>query len=162
MSITHLIHQYAGYDRWANGLFVERLSTEPAGTLDAPVRSSFPSLRSTVLHLRDAINAWYRRLDGLPPQWPAEASNDLDGLLRYGSLYHAKVLAMDEEALLGTVRYTDLRGNPHAQPAWQMIMHACNHASYHRGQLVTIMRGLGLDAVPSTDLVKYQRSLPQE
>lgn len=161
MSLTHVIHHYADYDLWANGLFVGRLSTEPAVILDAPVKSSFPSLRSTLLHMRDAINAWYRRLEGLPPQWPAEQGIDLDGLLRYATLFHAKVQAMDEQALLHTVRYTDLRGNAHQQPAWQMIMHACNHASYHRGQVVTIMRGLGLEAIPASDLVKYQRSLVQ-
>lgn len=161
MITTALIHQYVDYDRWASMLFVQRLSAEPPAVLDAPVASSFPSLRSTVLHLRDAINAWYRRLDGLAPQWPAEEGTDLEGLLRHGGLFHAKVKAMDETALSRTVNYTDLRGNAHAQPAWQMIMHACNHATYHRGQLVTIMHALGLKDIPSTDLVKYQRSLPR-
>ncbi len=159
MTITQLVHQYADYDRWANAQFIERLSAEPDAVLDAPVKSSFPSLRGTVLHLRDAINAWYRRLDGLPPQWPAEGGGDIGGLLWYGALFHAKVLAMEEAALIGPIRYTDLRGNQHEQPAWQIIMHACNHATYHRGQLVTIMRTLGLEGIPPTDLVKYQRTL---
>jgi uncharacterized damage-inducible protein DinB len=41
-----------------------------------------------------------------------------------------------------------------------MLMHAFNHASYHRGQAVTIMRQLSLEEIPALDLVVFQRSLP--
>jgi uncharacterized damage-inducible protein DinB len=80
-------------------------------------------------------------------------------LLKYAVRLHDRVLGMDEAALLTVKNYKDLRGNPHAQPAWQMIMHALNHGTYHRGQVVTMMRVLELEDVPNSDLVRYQRSL---
>jgi uncharacterized damage-inducible protein DinB len=47
----------------------------------------------------------------------------------------------------------------HVQPVWQMLLHCFNHASYHRGQVVTMMRQFDLDEIPALDLVVYQRSL---
>ena len=54
MNATELIAHYADYDQWANARLVERLMREPAAVLDAPVKSSFPSLRDTLMHIRNA------------------------------------------------------------------------------------------------------------
>ena len=45
MSANELIKHYADYDQWANTRLVERLQREADAVLDAPVKSSFPSLR---------------------------------------------------------------------------------------------------------------------
>jgi uncharacterized damage-inducible protein DinB len=161
MTIKPLLDQLAAYDLWANTRFIDRLSKENDAMLDAPVPSSFPSLRATLLHIRDAGNTWCGRLTGTPTTWPAEEARDIGSLLKYTVRLRDQVLGMDDAALLAVMNYTDLRGHPHAQPAWQMIMHALNHASYHRGQVVTMMRVLKLDEVPNSDLVRYQRSLPK-
>jgi uncharacterized damage-inducible protein DinB len=39
-------------------------------------------------------------------------------------------------------------------PRWQIVLHAINHTSFHRGQIVTILRGLGVQP-PNTDLTAY-------
>lgn len=39
-------------------------------------------------------------------------------------------------------------------PRGQIILHAINHTSYHRGQIVTMLRMLGVQA-PNTDLTHY-------
>ena len=77
-----LLREYADYNLWANKRFVDRLCGAPEALLDAEVVSSFPSLRKTVLHIRDAENAWMCRLDNMPVPWPAEDSFDLEGRLR--------------------------------------------------------------------------------
>ena len=72
---------------------------------------------------------------------------------------HDKVLGLGEQQLLEPVDYTNLKGDPFTQPRWQLLMHCFNHATYHRGQLVSIMHQLELDEVPNTDMVNYQRLL---
>ena len=42
-------------------------------------------------------------------------------------------------------------------PVYQMLHHVFNHATYHRGQLVTMLRQLGIDKVPSTDFSAFCR-----
>lgn len=155
--LSTLIHQYAAYDRWANAAFVDRLAEEPEATLDRHAASSFPTLRGTLMHIRDAENAWFLRLTGATMRWPAEPGQALDTLMPYVERFTGYAMALDEEGLLATCRYRDLKGDPYAQPAWQMIMHCINHGSHHRGQVVTQMRALGLERVPRTDLVAFQR-----
>lgn len=157
MMIKELVHEYAAYGHWANARFVERLAHEPDEVLDAVCPSSFPSLRNTLLHIRDAENAWTRRMVGEAQVWPADASISLDSVMPFADRFLRTVQRMDEHALLTEHSYKDLRGNPHSAPAWRMVMHCVNHGTQHRGQLITMMRALGLDGIPPNDLVVFQR-----
>jgi uncharacterized damage-inducible protein DinB len=159
MRMKQLIDHFAAYDSWANARFVDRLLQEPDEVLDRQVPGSFPSLRATLLHIRDAEHVWYCRLTGTRHSWPASADMDLRSVLAHGQLFHDHVLGLDEEALEVVHDYTDLKGNVHRQPAWQMIMHCCNHSTQHRGQLITMMRTLELSRIPANDMVVFQRSL---
>lgn len=150
-----LIYLYSAYDRWASTRIVERLQRESDSLLDRHVKSSFPSLRLTAAHIRDATGTWHERIFGAPR--PA-FEEDIGSLLRMSVLMHDAVHAQDEAQLLEAVQYANSRGQ-YVQPRWQLLMHCFNHASYHRGQLVTIMRQLDLAEVPNTDLVAYQRLL---
>ena len=161
MSIKPILDHYADYDRWANMRFVERLKAEAPTVLDALAPGSFPSLRTTLLHIRDAENAWWGRLTGTPTAWPAEASQDIATLVRHAERFNKLVHQLDEAGLMEQQTYKDLKGNAHVQPAWQMVMHCLNHSTQHRGQVITQMRSLVLVDIPSNDLVVYQRSLHQ-
>ncbi len=55
--------------------------------------------------------------------------------------------------------YNDLRGNPQAEPLFQQMQHAINHATYHRGQVVTMMRQVGAKPA-ATDLIVFYRTRP--
>jgi DinB family len=41
---------------------------------------------------------------------------------------------------------------------WRIALHVVNHASYHRGQITTMLRQLGREPI-GTDLMAYYRSL---
>jgi len=155
--MKELLAHYASYDHWANTRFVERLQHETDQILDRPVSSSFPSLRSTVLHIRDAENVWWGRLTGEKTQWPAEASSEITTLLPYSARLSAWVQHVGEVELARVAEYRDLRGNAYRQPVWQLLLHCFNHSTQHRGQLITLMRTLGLGDIPANDLVVFQR-----
>jgi uncharacterized damage-inducible protein DinB len=156
-----LLDHYAEYDRWANTRFVERLATEGDAVLDRPVPSSFPTLRATLLHIRNAEATWTARLQNATCPWPAEEERAIASLLKYTMALQDLVHGYDPNDLAQTVTYHDLRGNAHAQPRWQMLLHCFNHSTQHRGQLISMMRALELDAIPANDLVVFQRSLPR-
>src|SRR5690606_37807539 len=77
MQLHELLAHYAGYDLWANHRFVERLEQETDELLDREVKSSFPSLRETVLHIRNAEHTWLCRIKGEAYQWPAEPETSI-------------------------------------------------------------------------------------
>ena len=157
MRIKDFLDPYAAYDQWANAQIAGRLAREPDEVLDAPVKSSFPSLRATLMHMRDAECVWRQRSEGRQPTWPAEPSMGIGTFMAYVDRMRAHVHDLSEEELLSTFSYQDLRGNTHTQIRWQALMHCFNHSTYHRGQLVTIMRMLDLGEIPQLDMVVYQR-----
>ena len=67
--------------------------------------------------------------------------------------------ALSEADAVRVVSYRDLRGHEHGEPLWQLLQHVVNHSTYHRGQIITMLRQLGAEAV-STDLVAYYRQHP--
>ena len=158
-AIAALLYEYAAYDLWANTRFVDRLRREPDAILDVQTPNSFPSLRKTVLHIRDAENAWMCRLLGEPVPWPADEGDDLDGLLRVSKRLHDLTLSYDEAALHGEREYRTLKGDPFRSMVWRMLHHCFNHSTQHRGQLITMMRALDLAEIPANDLVVFQRTL---
>ncbi len=154
-----LIKHYADYDRWANHRYIDRLTMEPEGLLDREAPGSFPTIRQMMLHIRNAEHAWLMRVKEEPYNWPAEPDEDIRGLGRHCDLLHDHVSSLEDRDLLRVVEYSDTKGNRYRQPVWQMLMHCFNHSTQHRGQLITMMRHLGLKDIPANDLVVYQRQL---
>jgi uncharacterized damage-inducible protein DinB len=154
-AILHMAH----YGRWANLRVVQRLEQLPASMLDEPVPGSFPTLRATLLHIRDAENVWYCRIQGLPFQWPAGPSLEPASLITCSDRLCEWVEQATDSELQRTVEYRDLKGNMYQQPVWQLLLHCFNHATQHRGQLITQLRASGVTDIPANDLVVFQRSL---
>ena len=152
-----LLLQLARYNCWANRRYVERLDTLAQGMLDVPAPGSFPSLRSTLLHIRDAENIWWCRIKGQDYQWPASPSMETRSLLSCSDRLWELVEGATQLDLERIVEYHDLKGVVHGQPAWHMLLHCFNHSTQHRGQLITQLRALGVTDIPSNDLVVFQR-----
>ena len=53
--------------------------------------------------------------------------------------------------------YRSLAGKPGRSQFWQMVQHVVNHASYHRGQVTTMLRQLGAAPAQSLDLIAFYR-----
>jgi uncharacterized damage-inducible protein DinB len=64
-----------------------------------------------------------------------------------------------EEELQAGVNYTTMKGNSGNAPRYQMFMHVINHGTYHRGQLITMLRLVGLSELPASDLIAYYREV---
>lgn len=159
MDTAQLIQHYADYDLWANTRIAERLGREPDVVLDAPVKSSFPSLRATLMHVRNAEAAWFQRMSGIPQVWPAEPTEEFGTFIRHVKVMCDYARSLSTKDLLAVASYKDLKGNTHTSPRWQALMHCFNHGTYHRGQIVTMMRVLGLEDIPAMDLIVFQRLL---
>jgi uncharacterized damage-inducible protein DinB len=65
------------------------------------------------------------------------------------------VATLDDCKLQETLETTTLAGTFTA-PYWQMIQHVVDHSSYHRGQIVTMLRQLGVTP-PSTGMMRFYR-----
>ena len=64
---------------------------------------------------------------------------------------------LTDESVAASVSFTDLKGNPHTQPLWQIILHVVNHGTHHRGQVSGFLRTLG-HTPPPLDLIAFYRA----
>jgi hypothetical protein len=55
------------------------------------------------------------------------------------------------------IEYRLLNGTPGRTGFWQMLQHVVNHASYHRGQITTLLRQLGAEPPKSMDMIAFYR-----
>jgi uncharacterized damage-inducible protein DinB len=92
----------------------------------------------------------------------SDAFPDVVAVRRAWTEHEAKMRAflesLGEAGLTRVFEYTLLSGQPGASPFWQMLQHVVNHASYHRGQVTTLLRQLGASPAKSMDMIAYYRS----
>jgi uncharacterized damage-inducible protein DinB len=67
---------------------------------------------------------------------------------------------LDDRKLQETLAAT-MRTGTYTSPYWQMIQHVVDHSSYHRGQIVTMLRQLGVTP-PSTGLIRFYQDAAAE
>lgn len=150
------------YGSWANGLVfaaAEALSEEQLG---ASAASSFPSVGATLAHIVGAEWVWLRRWLGesptAVPSWvPKPSLAELKVQLAAVEAERTSLLAGLSDADLGrVVSYRNLAGQAYADELGGLIRHVVNHSTYHRGQVATQLRQLGVTP-PNTDLITYLR-----
>jgi uncharacterized damage-inducible protein DinB len=127
-------------------------------------RQQFQSIHETVAHIYAAEWAWHQRWQGNSPTalFPAEKLPDVASVRRAWSELEANVRAflagLGEAGITRVFEYRLLNGSEGSSPFCQMLQHVVNHASYHRGQVTTMLRQLGAQPGKSMDLIAYYRT----
>jgi uncharacterized damage-inducible protein DinB len=148
------------YTRWADVRMLSAVSTLTPEQFTKDLGSSLKSVRDTVAHIASAQWIWLSRWKGESPKgmWTAADYPTLAAVRdRWDPVaadLAAFVAAQTGESVAKTLHYKNLKGEPHAYPLGQLMLHAVNHSTYHRGQVTTLLRQLGAQPV-STDLVLY-------
>ena len=171
--MKEILQTYTTYNLWANTIIIELLKTH-SSLLDKEVKSSFTSLRKTMHHIFFAEEIWHKRLHGESPASLPEPTSDFTVFtqqLLVRSQSYVDLVASPrpspqgegannsvEKYLQTACSYKAVNGTPYTNPHWQMIMHCMNHSTYHRGQIITILRELGVTSLPTTDLMAYFRN----
>ena len=66
------------------------------------------------------------------------------------------VTQLTSQELERVIHYKNVAGDEFSNPVWQTLHQLTNHATYHRGQVVTLLRQLGVKPV-ATDLIAFYR-----
>jgi len=152
------------YHYWARDRMLAALTAITPEQYTRDLGSSFRSIRETAVHVYAAEWAWYSRWQGQSPTALIEAETfpDLASLRQAWNELEAKVHAFLEDlgdnGLERVIEYKLLSGEPGASPFWQMLQHVVNHASYHRGQITTMLRQMGAAPGRPMDLIAFYRT----
>ena len=157
----HDITQLVAFNRWANQRFFDALQPLPAEQYGRDMRSSHGGIHGTLAHLVRAEQGWLSRWR----QQPGTAATDVRQLTSLADLraYWERVCAemaafldsLDDEKLQDTLTTQSMSGLV-TVTYWQMIQHVVDHSSYHRGQIVTMLRQLGVTP-PSAGMMRFHR-----
>lgn len=166
MNLTD-IRQLFDYTEWANELAMDAAVKLPDDNLRSDVRISHKSIFGTLLHMAGAEWIWLERWNGRSPAkdkawllWTTDSCSDLAMLKeRWRDLIDRRaqfISELDEERLNAELGFTLLSGDPSSMRLVDQMQHVANHATLHRGQIVGMIRQLGIEP-PSTDLLFYLR-----
>jgi uncharacterized damage-inducible protein DinB len=161
--MKEILQQYAAYHLWANQTITTSILKLDDTLHKKVVPGSFPHLYATILHMWDAESSWWQRLKLQEKiQLPSEKSNRsiqdvISGLVQQNQLWVEWINHATPAALEHVFAYQNSKKEQYKQPVFQMILHVFNHGTYHRGQLVMMLRLLGEDKIPATDFIVWSR-----
>lgn len=162
--MKNLLLDYVRYNLWVNTRLVEMFRQTDEALVSQEIVSSFPSIRATLIHLWDVEKLWLSRLKGISPTtFPSEnftgsneevynnliaISNEFLDFVEYQpDTFFDKILTFNLLSAKGIFE----------QKASDMIHHCMNHQTFHRGQIITMARQLGLTVFPRTDFIIFKR-----
>lgn len=147
------------YETWATNLAMGSIESVP------PERRSHPQFARALRiasHIQVARHVWLERLHGRPagagidffPAWDAPRVRregvELDGRWS-GFLGRQREQDLDSE-----IHYTSSEGARYAGRVEDILTHVINHATYHRGQIASLVTECG-GLRATTDFIGYTR-----
>lgn len=159
-----ILLEYIRYNEWANhrlNQFI--LSNCSEEQVEQEQKSSFPSIKKTLLHIWGAQAIWLDRLKEINPvSWRGAdfngSSSDLClEISKTDKGFIEFVESCGEDYLASQFSYKNLEGKEFRSKRAEAIMHCVNHSTYHRGQVVTLLRQAGLTSLISTDFIAWCR-----
>jgi len=157
MHLQHLISRLLHYNLWANERLNGWLLTLDRNILYQKTGSSFGTIDRTLQHILDAQFYWHTimfqgQINEFSQPLRENVADKIINELNVSSqqLVNSFTL-LNEQQLLECIRASDSR-----QSRYEYILHVVNHSSYHRGQIVTMCRALGVKGdIPVTDYDGY-------
>jgi uncharacterized damage-inducible protein DinB len=160
-----LLHTLFQYMRWADDLMVQAVSTVPDDAYHFPRAISHGSIHSLLVHAMAAQDVWLRRWQGdgdarieTVAEYPTRATL----LVRWPVVHRALFDFLDHQSdasLSRPVTAKNTYGERFTLPLGATMLHVVDHATYHRGQLNSMLKQAG--AQPTAPyLQRYLATLP--
>lgn len=159
------VRELFAYNAWANRQLFDVAATLPEEHYFRDLRSSHGGIHGTLAHIVWAEELWLRRWLRQPN--PAVAQGrDLPTLAQVRARWEQ--VEADRAGFLQGVTDATLVERRVVKPSTggefrhtfgEMFRHAIDHSSYHRGQVVTLLRQVGA-VPPNTGLIVYFRAHP--
>ena len=150
------------YNAWADRRVLEATSALTKEQFTKPLGSSFSSVRDTLVHIYGVEWLWLERFQGRSPAVipDDEAFADVAKLKAGWSAFEPILLdfvrGLTQNDLERVMEYKTMKYGVYRNPLWQSMQHLVNHGTYHRGQITTMLRQLGAEAI-LTDLMHFYR-----
>jgi uncharacterized damage-inducible protein DinB len=163
---TEDISTLYAYNCWANRRVLEMVRPIGHDHFTRDLGTSHGSIRGTLVHTLWAEWIWLQRWRGESPKRVFDPKDFPDVAAveaRWEDIERDRQALIDqvtEERLQASITYENLQGQRWTYSLGHMMQHVVNHSSYHRGQVVTLLRQCGHAAQPTDFLVYLDESGP--
>ena len=161
--MKELLLNYARYNLWANKRICDFVLDIEEEKLHREIISSFPSILKTCAHVLGAEAIWVMRLHGTSPSAPPAKYEEMS-MSEIATQWQNKskeiisyVQSKTEEELTQVLSYKNIAGQSFTNSIRDIMQHVFNHETYHRGQIVTMLRQVGYSKLFPTDYIVFCR-----
>ena len=159
MSLKKIMSNYADYNLWVNQQFVNWLSPKSDDLLYAEMPSSFSTIMKTLDHIWSTEEYWFsviseKALTQKKAEDELSKEEIFAGLLNSSAKLKHFINSLSEEDLSREIKII----NPWFEcelPIADYLLQVINHGTYHRGQIVTMGRNIGITDASNTDYNFY-------
>ena len=108
---------------------------------------SLGSVQKLLIHCMDAQHIWLERLKGVNQQFASPQQLPLRAIREVWTRQHNELrlfaAAQTVESLKSVLRFHTRKGDPYELAHGACMLHVCDHATYHRGQLNSMIKLAG-------------------
>ena len=153
----------AQYNEWANDRVISWLHQITDEQWTRVIVSSFNSIEQTILHIAGAEQIWADRIlkESNPVWMPSTFQGNKETLIatwkRTSERLKNSIENADEAQIESEISFTKINGEHFTMPCYQILAHVFNHSTYHRGQVVTMLRQVGFTHLSSIDQSSFYK-----
>lgn len=159
------IRKLVRYKAWANDLLLDAIAKLPEAALVAPEPIVFGNLVRTLNHVYAMDYVWQSHLLGRPhglttrnPDYCPPYAELVDAQRKMDAWYIEYAEALNDSTRDEIVQFNFIGGGPGSLTREEILLHAVNHGTYHRGHVAAMMNRNSVQA-PITDLPVFLREL---
>lgn len=148
------------YMLWADREMLKLVRSVRPEDLTRDAGVSFRSILGTMAHILGGEKLWLSRFLGHEDHFVL-GPDDLPDLLSWitaweenASGVEAFLAGLTDEQLAAPLTWTSLEGTTFTRPLWLPVLQLVNHSTYHRGQVISLLRQMGYP-VDATDLHRF-------
>jgi uncharacterized damage-inducible protein DinB len=160
MDVKDYLKHVFEYTYWANGRYLAVAETLTNEQLHRSQGHGWGDVHGTLVHMMSAEHTWLRRWHGESPKghldpvaYPTVASVKAAWAATEKEM-RAFIDAQTAESVQVIITYSNFQGETFRVPLWQMLMHAANHDTHHRGELAAMFALMNVPH-PEEEVIQY-------
>lgn len=157
---SELLAQHFEYSLWATQKILAEVHKLSHAQLGENRGNSFGGILDTLIHIFRADRVWFRRCTGEPTAPFAPEGEVLDLATIEAAWpdimngFAAWIRSQPDDYWDGQLAWRNIKGQDMEGVRHRIMLHIVNHGTYHRGQVITMIKQAGGEVV-STDLLYY-------
>lgn len=158
-----LLLNYLRYNDWANQKMCRYLSPVDHEERLHERKYEYITIKKAILHIADSEQTWLYRLNGdnVPHMHTLEIEGSFASICKLIAKNSHEFIAFiekkEEPFFKAATTYVNLEGKIFTQNNAEIILHCMNHSTFHRGQILNMLRHVGYTDQSASDFIMFLR-----